>query len=111
MVHMLVALPDARAQTEWLAEALKDRAPVLRSSKSPKTKSEAEWFLGDIESVTRGAAKLQVRLRDKPLHAFEPAITTLITTALHALTPVLTHLNRSVERAMSGKDLRDAAME
>jgi len=54
---------------------------------------------------------LQVRLRDKPLDAFEPAMTALVTEAMGALTPVLTHLSASLARVLAGKDLRDAVVE
>jgi ParB-like chromosome segregation protein Spo0J len=111
MVQTLLALPDASARATWLAQALGERAPALRAAPRTRAKSEAEIFLGDIESVTRGAARLQVRLRDKPLNAFEPAMTALLTEALGALGPVLTHLGASVERAVAGKDLRDAVLE
>ena len=111
MVQTLLALPDASARATWLVEALGERVPVLRAAPAPRAKSEAEVFLGDIETVTRGAARLQVRLRDKPLDAFEPAMTSLLTEALGALGPVLTHLSASVARVVTGKDLRDAVME
>lgn len=111
MVQTLVALPDAEARARWLGDALAERAPVLRAVPAPRARSEAEVFLGDIESVTRGAARLQVRLRDKPLGVFDPAMTTLLTEALGALGPVLAHLGASIGRVVAGKDLRDAALE
>ena len=84
---------------------------MLRAARRAGAKSDAERFLMDVDVVTRGAARLQVRLRDKPLCAFEPAMTALLIEALCALGPVLTHLSTSVEHAVTGKDLRDAAME
>ena len=54
---------------------------------------------------------MQVRLRDKPIDAFEPAMTSLLTEALGALGPVLSHLGASVARVVAGKDLRDAVLE
>lgn len=68
-------------------------------------------YLGDVEAATRIAARLQVRLRDKPLDAFEPAMTERITEAMGALSPVLTHLSASLARVLNGKDLRDAVVE
>lgn len=111
MVQTLLALPDAEARVRWLAEALEQRAPVLRAAPAARAKSEAEMFLGDVEAVTRIAARLQVRLRDKPLDAFEPAMTSLVTEAMGALSPVLTHLSASLARVLNGKDLRDAVVE
>jgi ParB-like chromosome segregation protein Spo0J len=111
MVQMLLALPDPAARAQWLAEALSEHAPVLRAAPKARAKSDAERFLTDVEVVTRVAARLQVRLRDKPLDAFEPAMATRLTEALGALGPVLSHLGASVERVIIGKDLRDAAME
>jgi hypothetical protein len=84
---------------------------VLRAAPAARAKSEAEMFLGDVEAVTRIAARLQVRLRDKPLDAFEPAMTALVTEAMGALSPVLTHLSASLARVLDGKDLRDAVVE
>lgn len=111
MVQTVLALPDADARGRWLADALAERAPMLRAAPAPRAKTEADLFLGDIESVTRIAARLQVRLRDRPLGAFEPAVTALLTEAMGASAPVLTHLSASIARALAGKDLRDAVME
>lgn len=111
MVQTVLALPDADARGRWLADALAERAPILRAAPAPRAKTEADLFLGDIESVTRIASRLQVRLRDKPLDAFEPAVTALLTEAMGASAPVLTHLSASIARALAGKDLRDAVME
>lgn len=111
MVQTVLALPDAEARDRWLADALAERAPILRAAPAPRAKTEADLFLGDIESVTRIAARLQVRLRDRPLGAFEPAVTALLTEAMGASAPVLTHLSASIARALAGKDLRDAVME
>jgi ParB-like chromosome segregation protein Spo0J len=111
MVQTLLALPDANARGRWLADALAERVPILRATPAPRAKSDAEMFLGDIESVTRIAARLQVRLRDKPIEAFEPALTSLLLEALGALGPVLSHLDASVARVVAGKDLRHAVLE
>lgn len=111
MVQTVLALPDAEARGRWLADALAERAPILRAAPAPRAKTEADLFLGDIESVTRIAARLQVRLRDKPLDAFEPAVTALLTEAMGASAPVLTHLSASIARALAGRDLRDAVVE
>ncbi|MDP3220418.1 MAG: hypothetical protein Q8S73_40365 [Deltaproteobacteria bacterium] len=94
-----------------VADALAERAPILRAAPAPRAKTEADLFLGDIESVTRIASRLQVRLRDKPLDAFEPAVTALLTEAMGASAPVLTHLSASIARALAGRDLRDAVVE
>lgn len=111
MVQTLLALPDADARASWLTEALATRAPVLRAAPAPRAKTEGELFLFDIESVTRIAARLQVRLRDKPLDAFEPSVRALLTEGMGALALVLTHLSASIGRALTGKDLRDAVLE
>lgn len=111
MVQTVLALPDAEARGGWLADALAERAPILRAAPAPRVKTEADLFLGDIESVTRIASRLQVRLRDKPLDAFEPAVTALLTEAMGASAPVLTHLSASIARALAGRDLRDAVVE
>lgn len=111
MVQTVLALPDADARERWLADALAERAPILRAAPAPRAKTEADLFLGDIESVTRIASRLQVRLRDKPLDAFEPAVTALLTEAMGASAPVLTHLSASIARALAGRDLRDAVVE
>jgi ParB-like chromosome segregation protein Spo0J len=111
MVQTVLALPDAGARGRWLAEALAERAPILRAAPAPRAKTEVDLFLGDIESVTRIASRLQVRLRDKPLDAFEPAVTALLTEAMGASARVLTHLSASIARALAGRDLRDAVVE
>jgi ParB/RepB/Spo0J family partition protein len=111
VVQTLLALPDAAARTQWLSEALGERTPTLRAALTVRNKSDAEVFLGDIEAVTRVASRLQVRLRDKPLDAFDPPVASLLVEAFSALGPVLTHLSASVERALAGKDLRDAVVE
>lgn len=111
MVQTLLALGDPEARMRWLAEALLARAPVLRAAPAVRARTDAEVFLGDVEAVTRIAARLQVRLRDKPLSAFEPAMTARITEAMGALSPVLTHLSASLARTLTGKDLRDGDLE
>ncbi len=111
MVQTVLALPDADARGRWLADALAERAPILRAAPAQRAKTKADLFFGDIESVTRIAARLQVRLRDRPLGAFEPAVTALLTEAMGASAPVLTHLSASIARALAGRDLRDAVVE
>jgi hypothetical protein len=45
------------------------------------------------------------------LDAFESAVTALLTEAMGASAPVLTHLSASIARALAGRDLRDAVVE
>ena len=111
VVQTVLALPDADARARWLNDALAERAPLLRATPAPRAKTEADLFLGDIETVTRVASRLQVRLRDKPLDAFEPAVAALLTEAMGASAPVLTHLSASITRALARRDLRDVVLE
>lgn len=75
MVQTVLALPDADARERWLADALAERAPILRAAPAPRAKTEADLFLGDIESVTRLASRLQVRLEEAaPLRVARPSL-------------------------------------
>lgn len=109
MVAALLAMRDASERARWLGEMLEGQVPVLRPASAVRVKSEGELVLGDIESATRTAARLQVRLRDKPPSAFDAPMESMIRAALDALGPVLTHLVTSVERVRAKEDLRDAA--
>jgi ParB-like chromosome segregation protein Spo0J len=109
MVAALLAMRDPADRARWLAEMLTGAAPVLRPATAARAKSEGELLLGDVEAATRTASRLQVRLRDKPLSAFEAPMDAMIRTALGALGPVLSHLVASVERVRHRGDLRDAA--
>jgi len=41
MVQTVLALPDADARERWLADALAERAPILRAAPAPRAKTEA----------------------------------------------------------------------
>ncbi len=109
MVAALFAMHDASERARWLGEMLAGEVPVLRPASAVRVKSEGELVLGDIESATRTAARLQVRLRDKPPSTFDAPMESMIRAALDALGPVLAHLATSVERVRAREDLRDAA--
>jgi ParB-like chromosome segregation protein Spo0J len=111
MVQTALALPDAATRAQWLAELAEGRAPVLRAAPAPRLKSEVELLLGDVDAATRVAARLQARLRDKPLGRLEAPHGAHLTEALSALDPVLAQLRGSIGRVLTGRDLRDAAME
>jgi ParB/RepB/Spo0J family partition protein len=112
LVHEVLALPTPATRDQWLVDALAQPETVLRPVGLPRRdKTPAEWLLGDIESATRIASRLQVRLRDRPLTAFDPRVAVLLGEALGALRPVIARLLDSVAHASEGKDLRDAIME
>lgn len=69
MVQMVLTLPTAEARAQWLSEATGAQAQVFPAAPAPRASSNPELLMGDIESVTRGAACLQVRLRDTPPRA------------------------------------------
>ena len=75
------------------------------------TKTKADMSLGELGTVTRVASRLRGGLEGKPLDAFEPAVAALLTEAMGASAPVLTHLSASITRALARRDLRDVVLE
>lgn len=112
MVHEVLDQPTPALRSQWLADALANPEMVLPPSRwAPREKTPADWLLGDIESATRVASRLQVRLRERPIDSFDLRVATLLGDAVSALQPVLARLLASVEHVAAGRDLRDAAME
>jgi ParB/RepB/Spo0J family partition protein len=112
LVQQVMAQPTPATRDQWLADALARPEMVLRPvAVARREKTPAEWLLGDIESATRVASRLQVRLRERPLCSFDSRVAVLLQQALVALQPVMERLLDSVARAAEGKDLRDATME
>ena len=112
MVHEVLEQPTPALRAQWLADALANPEMVLPPSRrAQREKTPAEWLLGDIESATRIAARLQVRLRERPIESFDARVAAMLGEAVNALQPVLARLLASVEHVAAGKDLRDAAME
>jgi hypothetical protein len=112
IVQQVMAMPTPATRDQWLADALARPEMVLHPVARPRReKTPAEYLLEDIESATRIASRLQVRLRERPLAAFDPRVAELLQRALSALQPVIARLLESVARVADGKDLRDATME
>jgi ParB-like chromosome segregation protein Spo0J len=112
MVRHVLAMPTPALRTQWLADALAQPEVVLPPTRpTQRDKSPAEWLLADIESATRVAARLQARLRERPIDSFDPRVATLLSDAVGALRPVLARLLTALDYVGAGKDLRDAAME
>lgn len=111
MVNEVLAMPTAALRAQWLADALVQPEAVLAPARpARRDKTPAEWLLGDIEAATRVASRLQVRLRDRPLDAYDPRVAALLGEAACALRPVLARLLDAVDRVAAGKDLRDAGV-
>jgi ParB-like chromosome segregation protein Spo0J len=73
-------------------------APPPRAAPRPpaRARSDAEWLLGDVATVTRVAARLEARLLAQPLAALGGRAGELCAHALHALAPVLAALGRTI---------------
>jgi ParB/RepB/Spo0J family partition protein len=73
-------------------------APPSRAAPHParRTRSDAEWLLGDVATVTRVAARLEARLLAQPLAGLGERAGELCAHALTALVPVLAALGRTI---------------
>lgn len=102
LVEEVLACADERGQREvierWRA------APPSRAAPRParRPRSEAEWLLGDVATVTRVAARLEARLLAQPLAAFGARAGELCAHALAALVPVLAALGRTIAHVTGG---------
>ena len=112
LVQTVLGLPDVATRAQWLHDALYRPELLLRPVTAPRRdKTPAEWLLSDIEITTRAATRLQVRLRERPLDAFDPRVAAPLRESLAALNAVLSPLMRTLGWTLAGKDLRNAALE
>jgi ParB-like chromosome segregation protein Spo0J len=73
-------------------------APPPRAAPHParRARSEAEWTMADVATLTRVAARLEARLLGQPLSAFGARAGELCARALTTLVPVLAALGRTI---------------
>jgi ParB-like chromosome segregation protein Spo0J len=96
MVEEVLACADEPARVEVIERWR--IAPPRRAAPHParRTRSEAEWLLGDVATVTRVVARLEARLLAQPLAALGERAGELCAQALTALGPVLAALGRTI---------------
>lgn len=96
LVDEVLACGDDVGRSEVIARWRS--APPARAPPHParRVRSETEWLLGDVATVTRVAARLEARLLAQPLAAHGERAGELCAHALSALLPVLTALGRTI---------------
>jgi ParB-like chromosome segregation protein Spo0J len=96
LVEDVLACADERARAAVIEQwRVAPPAPVAPRP-ARRARSEAEWVMADIGSITRVAARLEARLLAQPLAAFGPRVGELCARALASLTPVLTALGSTI---------------
>jgi ParB/RepB/Spo0J family partition protein len=96
MVEEVLACADEPARDEAIERWRV--APPSRAAPHParRARSDAEWLLGDVATMTRVAARLEARLLAQPLAALGARAGELCANALTALAPVLAALGRTI---------------
>jgi ParB-like chromosome segregation protein Spo0J len=112
LVRAVLACPDAAMRAQRLADALTAAEPLLRAQAARlQPVSPADALLRDIDAATRVSARLQARLRDTPMSAWEPRAAALLLEGMGALSAVIGRLQRTLELTLGGKDLRCETLE
>jgi ParB-like chromosome segregation protein Spo0J len=98
-VAELLACKDDDARAALVRERLV--RPPLRSPphSARRERTEAEWLLADVATVTRVAGRLQARLLAGTLATLAPPAAEIVTEAVGALVPVLDALARTLSHA------------
>lgn len=96
LVDEVLACRDERGERDVIERWR--TAPPPRSAPHPvrRARSDAEWLLGDVATVTRVAARLEARLFAQPLAAFGAPAGELCAHALTTLAPILAALGRTI---------------
>ena len=99
LVEELLVCADEPERDALLSQ--RSLSPPPRGAPHParRARSEAEWTMADVGTLTRAAARLQARLLGQPLSTFGPRQGELCADALAALCPVLAALTRTIAAA------------
>jgi len=99
LVEEVLTCADAAARAEVIERWR--RSPPPRGAPRParRARSEAEWVMADVATLTRVAARLEARLLAQPLSAFGSRAGELCADALITLAPVLAALGRTIALA------------
>ena len=103
LVTELLGCEDEAARARLMKELLERPAPRASPHPAGRARTPAEWMMGDIATLTRGAARLQARLLGQPLAALGPRAAEIATSALSMLAPVLAALGQTLT-TVTGKD-------
>jgi ParB-like chromosome segregation protein Spo0J len=89
----------ATVLTQMLARAQVQVAGGTESKGQPRPRTQGEWIVVDIATITRVCARLQARLWQQPLCTLGEAAARLTADGLLGLRPVLGALERAIARA------------
>jgi ParB-like chromosome segregation protein Spo0J len=103
LVTDLLSCDSDAARARLLDDRLAHPAPRAAPRPARRERTPAEWMLADIGTLTRVAARLQVRLLAQPLSTLGPRVAELATHALATLASVLTALDQTIT-TVTGKD-------
>jgi ParB-like chromosome segregation protein Spo0J len=104
LVAELLGCADESARGEVLERWRLSPPPRGAPHPARRTRSEAEWLMGDVATLTRVAARLEARLLGQPLAALGARAGELCAHALTALVPVLAALGRTIAHATGETD-------
>lgn len=101
LVHAALGISDESGRAAFLSRAL-EGAVAKRDGAAHRAKTDAEWMLMDIATLTKASARLQVRLHHGRLLRFGEQPAALLMDALTNLRPVLLALCATIERVDGG---------
>lgn len=99
LVEELLACADEQARSALLARWRDSPPPRAAPHPARRARSEAEWTMADVATLTRVAARLQARLLGQPLAVHGDRAGELCADALAVLAPVLAALIRTIAAA------------
>lgn len=112
LVRAVLACPDASMRAQRLTDALTAPEPLVRARAARKGEgSAADALLRDIDAAARVCARLQARLRDIPMTAWEPRAVALLLEGMRTLSALSGRLHTTLDLTLSGKDLRCEVLE
>jgi ParB/RepB/Spo0J family partition protein len=105
LVTELLECADDAARAQQIARRMEGALPGPRKAARPTraARNEADWISADVRTLWQAAARLEARLLATPLGSLGPEAAALIHDGLVALSPVLTALQRTIDRACGDK--------
>jgi ParB-like chromosome segregation protein Spo0J len=103
LVAELLACEHDASRAALLQQRLTTPPPRRPTSAAPRERTQAEWMMADVATVTRVAARLEARLLAGSFAALAPRVVRIAAQALADLVPVLDALARTIAHA-TGKD-------
>jgi len=100
MVDELIGCADEAARGEALERWRLSPPPRAAPRPAQRARSEAEWLMGDVATLSRVAARLEARLLAQPLAALGARPGELCAHALSTLVPILAALGRTIAHAI-----------